>query len=276
MKYLKLVLIFFLIGSCKGQNDVSSFNTTWYEVKKQGNEYVIIKCGYDGEWLEIQHDSIFDHGTMEENKFKIHHVIQNENSTFLYINENEKYNISWINKKQGIAKVINDNNTKYYVNKPNLNNIKKLKGTNKDCISVEDFENPQKIVSTEESYSIDGIWKLNCEDGIGSISIKNNEASLVVLFNQIYIHLIEIKRYDFEQGIAYKLKEIPEDSGSFGAQLPWKDYLNDKPICYIKKKGDNIYWYGFYNKKTKKREITDSEFNQENNNKEVILKKCHD
>ncbi|MCY0978692.1 hypothetical protein PGH12_10605 [Chryseobacterium wangxinyae] len=88
--------------------------------------------------------------------------------------------------------------------------------------------------------------------------------------------MVETKRYDFEKGIAYKLKIIPEDSGNFGAKLPWNEYLNDQSIAYIKVVDENtlkFYWYGFYNKKTKKREMTDCEFIQESNNKEVILKK---
>jgi hypothetical protein len=63
-----------------------------------------------------------------------------------------------------------------------------------------------------------------------------------------------------------------------GSNLNWKEYLNDEPIAYIKIIDDNtinFYWYGFYNKKTKKREFKDNSFYQETPIKDIILKKCN-
>lgn len=137
--------------------------------------------------------------------------------------------------------------------------------------------NKEKTKGTAVQSNIDGTWKLNCETGVGNIFINNNEASLVVLYNQIYIDLLELKRYDYENGIAYKLKEVPEDIGKLGLQLNWKEYINDEPIAYIKMIDNNtmnFYWYGFYNNKTKKREFKEINFNQETKNQEIILKKC--
>lgn len=135
----------------------------------------------------------------------------------------------------------------------------------------------EKSTNLSTQFNIDGIWKLNCETGIGNIFINGKNASLVVLYNQIYIDLTEIKRYDYEKGIAYKLKGIPEDIGNIGLKLNWKEYVNDEPIAYIKmidNKTMNFYWYGFYNNKTKKREFKEVNFNQETTNKEIILVKC--
>ncbi|WP_326983274.1 hypothetical protein VUJ46_01630 [Chryseobacterium sp. MYb264] len=134
-----------------------------------------------------------------------------------------------------------------------------------------------KSVSTI-SYSADGTWQTNCTEGIGSMTIKGKQASLVVMSNQIYIQLVETKRYDSEKGIAYKLKNIPEDLGNFGIKLPWKDYLNDKTIAYVKVIDDktlHFYWYGFYNDKIKARDFTESNFNQESQEKDIVLKKCY-
>lgn len=128
-----------------------------------------------------------------------------------------------------------------------------------------------------QSYSANGRWLIDCENGVGKLSIKDKEASLIVLYNQIYIDMIELKRYDTEKGIAYKLKEIPEDIGNIGRDLNWKEYINDEPIAYIKFINDktiHFYWYGFYNKKTKKREFEETNFNQETPNKEIVLKLC--
>lgn len=280
MKFLKLFLIFLALNSCKGQKDVSDFTTTWYEVKKQGNNYLIVDCGYEGESFKIQNDSIYDHGTMEDSTFKIHHIVKGDDLTSFYINENDKYKISWIDKTKGIIKRESDIDgytTKYYVSKVNLNKINRVKGSSKDCISSEDYTEPAKISESSKIYSANGTWKTNCSEGIGSITIEGKEASLVVMSNQIYIQLIETKRFDSEKGIAYKLKKTPEDLGTLGIKLPWKDYLNDQTIAYIKvidNKTLNFYWYGFYNEKTKKRDFTESNFNQESKEKDIVLKKC--
>ncbi|GAA4770930.1 MULTISPECIES: hypothetical protein [Flavobacterium] len=89
--------------------------------------------------------------------------------------------------------------------------------------------------------------------------------------------MVELKRYNSEKGISYKLKKIPEDIGSLGRDLNWKEYINDEPIAYVKiidNKTINFHWYGFYNKKTKKREFEEINFNQETNSKEIVLKLC--
>lgn len=263
--------------------NASDYTTTWFEIKKQGNNYTIVDCGYEGQSFKIQNDSIYDHDIMEDSSFKIHHIVKKDDLTSFYINEKDKYSISWINKEKGIIKRvsdIDDNIIKYYVNKSNLNKITKVKGTSKDCISSEEFDKPNRPTNTSTntlSYSADGTWKTNCTEGIGSMTIEGKEASLVVLTNQIYIQLIETKRYDSEKGIAYKLKKIPEDLGTLGIKLPWKNYLNEQTIAYIKVIDDktlNFYWYGFYNEKTGKREFKESSFNQESKKSDIVLKKC--
>ncbi len=131
--------------------------------------------------------------------------------------------------------------------------------------------------NSAESFSANGRWLIDCENGVGKLSIRNKQASLTVLYNQIYIDMVELKRYNSEKGISYKLKKIPEDIGSLGRDLNWKEYINDEPIAYVKiidNKTINFHWYGFYNKKTKKREFEEINFNQETNSKEIVLKLC--
>lgn len=51
--------------------------------------------------------------------------------------------------------------------------------------------------------------------------------------------------------------------------MDWKSFVNDKSLYF--------YWYGFYNSKTKKREFTECEFQQETkgrNERNVVLIKC--
>ncbi|WP_435525926.1 hypothetical protein [Chryseobacterium indoltheticum] len=112
---------------------------------------------------------------------------------------------------------------------------------------------------------------VNCENGAANLTIEGKDASLVLLYNQIYIDMTELKRFDFENGISYKLKEIPEDIGNIGRNLNWKEYINNEPIAYIKMIDDktyHFYWYGFYNKKTKKESLKKIVFNMR-----LIMKK---
>lgn len=142
-KFLKLILIFFILGltiSCKGQNNFPEINTSWFEVKKQRGQYIIIDCGYEGGWIRIKNDSITDHGIMEENTFKIKRFARENKSIYIYIDKKDKYEIFWVDKRLGIIKLVNgvDNNSvKYYVNKYNLKKIKKIKGSTTDCITSE-------------------------------------------------------------------------------------------------------------------------------------------
>ncbi len=195
-----------------------------------------------------------------------------------YLKEGNLYEVCTINgfdnSKNCTYLKVEKSETGYKIYDIKVNDVKSILNYSGD---EEEKNNGSGNVNTE--YSANGEWRINCGDGVASITVKNKEASLVVLSNQIYIELVETKRYGFEKGIAYKLKNIPEDSGSFGVRLPWEEYLNNQPIAYIKIVDENtlkFYWYGFYNNKTKKRDMTDCEFNQESNKKEVILKKCNE
>lgn len=164
----------------------------------------------------------------------------------------------------------------FILEKKSLNASEEMTNNSKEFLTALIIDK-EKSINLTAQVNIDGLWKLNCETDTGNIFINGKDASLVVLYNQIYIDLTELKRYDFENGIAYKLKEIPEDIGNIGLKLNWKEYVNDEPIAYIKmidNKTMHFYWYGFYNKNSKKREFKEIEFNQEPINKEIILKKC--
>lgn len=161
-----------------------------------------------------------------------------------------------------------------YVN----NNWKLIHIMNADAIPIDNIlKFKTSIIQKELVGSNTSTWRTNCKEGFTYIKINGKNASLVVASNQIYIDLVETKRYDFEKGIAYKLEKIPEDMGRGGMGLNWEEYINDKPIVYVKMIDDNhmyFYWYGFYNKKTKKREFLESDFNVENKSKDIILTKC--
>ncbi|AZA53427.1 hypothetical protein [Chryseobacterium sp. G0201] len=125
-------------------------------------------------------------------------------------------------------------------NKVNLDTISVKNSTTNEIKTIKENNcDDGDEVSNSIDYSVNGRWKMSCGEGVGSLTVQNKNASLVVLSNQIYIEMTETKRYDFEKGIAYKLKQIPEDLGTYGIKLDWKQYLNDKPIAYIKVIDDN-------------------------------------
>ncbi len=197
----------------------------------------------------------------------LNYIYPYKRTYYLYIEETK----SWSFLKD---KIITDGSDEKNITKLNeLNEMMNFKHyiTKKD--SIKSQTSPQKL----GNYSDDGNWRTDCNTGMTSFNISGKNGFLVVAANQIYIDLVETKRYDFEKGIAYKLEKIPEDMGRGGMGLNWQEYINDKPIVYVKKIDDNhmyFYWYGFYNGKTKKREFLESDFNVENKSKDIILTKC--
>ncbi|ANF52729.1 hypothetical protein A0O34_20415 [Chryseobacterium glaciei] len=234
---------------------------------KSGNN-LFKPCDAEIETYKFYKDSIY-HNMGQESDMITKIQISNNNQKISYkgfnTNTNDYESIS-IEKIEPFYLKINN---ELFIDELYKSKIKLIKENNCD-----DDEITKSI-----DYSINGRWKINCGEGIASMTVQNKNASLIVLANQIYIEMTETKRYDFEKGIAYKLKEIPEDLGTYGIKLDWKEYINDKPIAYVKVIDENtinFYWYGFYNNKTNKREMTECQFNQDSNNKDLILKKCNE
>lgn len=302
MRYLKLLLIILTINSCKGQNDASDILTSWYEVNKQGDNYYIVDCGYSGESFKIQNDSILDHGIMEDSVFKIQHIIKKKNIISLYINDKEKYDISWIDKSRGIIKRVSSLDgslIKYYVNITNLNKINRVKGTSKDCMSSDDFDikesntsqknNVSNVNLTEDtkfinnyksSDNIIGLWQLDCSiqnNGIEIYESNNNLVGTLALVPPAIFIDVSIEKGE-NQNIYY-LKYLSQD---MDPPMASENKINEKNTSKSENIGKIILeneklkltWYGIYNIKTKKRTNTKSQFNDFKNSKFVTLKKC--
>ncbi|MBF4491720.1 hypothetical protein IR010_04140 [Flavobacterium sp. MR2016-29] len=218
---------------------------------------------------------------VEPINYKIEKIEKTDIGINLYFKEESfYYSVSLINNNLGILYWRNlsvkgnkiDNDFSFYTI-----DSKRLKEAN---LEKENCDEDTKEINSN-NYLENGKWKIDCENSVGSMIIKDKKASLIVLFNQIYIELEEVKRYNSEKGIAYKLREKPEDLGNFGIKLDWENFINDKPIAYIKIIDSStlyFYWYGFFNNQTRKREFTECEFQQESNKKHednhVILMRC--
>ncbi|KFF01786.1 hypothetical protein [Flavobacterium hydatis] len=280
-KLFRLILLISTFSSCqetKSKIDFSVVNNhTLYEVKKINSINSIYEpCDATNKKYSIK-DSLLVYTTAQDGDFRyrILGIKKNNNDYELQIkNTDPTQNVSILN----ICKIDDKYysiNGKVFIDSIFINTIPHIKQPCKECDNCDDVK---KQININEVIP-NGYWKIDCKNGNSSINIKDKTAFLEVMFNQIYIDMIEIKRYDSDNGIAYKLKEIPEDKGNFGVNLNWKEYVNDKPIAYVKIIDDNtlyFYWYGFYNKKTQKREFTECGFQQENrkNQQEIILKKC--
>lgn len=177
----KLIFLICIIGitiSCRSQNDKNDYLGEWIEIKKQNDNYVIIKCDYEGDKLIVSDDTIIQKETMEDSNYKINHITTNEKSTFIFPNENEDIYIKfeWIDKQRGVAKwQILDNNSRFYVIKSKFKELKSIKGTIKDCITNEeagDVVNDSFLINnSNDTFSIDDD---NC------ISIKNKKQETIL------------------------------------------------------------------------------------------------
>jgi len=149
---LCIALVSILFFSCTKEKETTNYIGKWTEVKKTGNDFVIVNCGYEGENLTIYADSIFVHGTMEDYTMPLDHISQAKNTTQLYSDKDEKayYSFTWEDKSRGIAKFELRQEgipeiTKYYVNSDKLKTIKVVKGTSVDCITSEDEDEKEVI-----------------------------------------------------------------------------------------------------------------------------------
>lgn len=276
-----LLIFFWILFSCQdGKKELknSSQNNnkteslighTFLKVTQKKSDKILFKpCDANIETFKIYKDSIY-HNMGQEYDIITKIKSFNKDQIILFEGFNTNLNKNEVLNFEKIDQFYWKINNELYIDDLYKSKISLIKEVN--CDSNE------KIEIGTIKYSANGIWSIDCANGIGSMTINGKTSSLIVLSNQIYIEMVETKRYDFEKGIAYKLKEIPDDLGTYGIKLDWKEYVNDKPIAYIKIIDDNtinFYWYGFYNKKTNKREMTECQFNQDSNEKDIVLKKC--
>ncbi|MFH7016372.1 hypothetical protein [Flavobacterium sp. FlaQc-47] len=282
-KLFKLLLLISTFSSCQEiKTDFTEIkNHSFYEVKKINSINSIYEPCDASNKKYILKDSILIYTSAQDGDFryKVLNFSKNHEGYQLKIKNNDPtQNISSLSIRKIDTKYFSING-KTYIDSVFIKTIPHIKQSCEECGNCDDVQEKVDDKKDIKNHAPDGYWKINCRNGNTSMNINNKTAFLEVMFNQIYIDMIELQRYDSENGIAYKLKEIPEDKGVLGAKLNWKEYLNDNPIAYVKVIDKNtmyFYWYGFFNKKTQKREFIECGFQQEKSEskQEIILKKC--
>lgn len=294
------IVLSFLVLSCKKENIVNKkevlkehskidiIGHTFFKVTETDSGKVLYKpCGANIEKYVIYNDSIFHNLGQEYFMLNVTSIQRIEK--YVAYKTIYKYNKEIPDTNDSIIKIVPIDKIKKFwkINNEvfidsvyaNTLSIKKELPCDEDCYDCE--ENKEQASGLEKNDIINGTWKGSCEGGKASMDVENGNAFLEVMFNQIYIDMIEISRNDIEKGIAYKLKEKPEDLGSYAIKMDWENFINDKPVAYIKIIDDKtlyFYWYGFYNSKTKKREYTKCKFqldsNEDYEDHHIVLKKC--
>ncbi|MFB9110639.1 hypothetical protein [Flavobacterium gyeonganense] len=299
LKVIFNIILLSIIISCKDKIDNKSIGNeseiikeyskidveghTFFKVTETDSGKILFKpCGANFEKYVMFGDSIFHHLGQEHFMFKITSKEISENQIIYKLIY--KYNLEVPDTADSLIKIIPlDKNQKYW----KINNDIFIDSIFSNTIPIHKelpcdevcYDCPI-IDNLKGNKKITGTWKVNCENGNASIKIEEGSAFLEIMFNQIYIDMIEIKGNNSEKEIRYKLKEKPEDLGSFATKMDWENFVNDKPIATIKEINEKtiyFYWYGFYNSKTKKREFTECEFQQEINEKNegnIVLVKC--
>jgi hypothetical protein len=196
MKNILLTLLtLFAVIACKQQETATDYTGTWLQIKKTGNNYVMVNCGYPGESIEATATTVLNKGTMEDFEFIIDHIEAQDNSITLYGDTSAKnyYKFTWVNKQEGIAQWDSKYEgtpivTGYYVTQAGSKQIKKVKGDGTDCITHEDVGD----VVNDTFTTANGEVTLTIENG-NCISLKDK--AVTQLYENCYeVNFVELRK----------------------------------------------------------------------------------
>lgn len=190
-------LLSILLFSCADDKASEAYLGKWTELKKTGNGYVIVNCGYEGQSITVYKDSVFSKGTMEDFTLPVDHA-KYADSVQLYSDKTEKtyYSFSWADEKKGIAKWLFKQDglpdiVRYYVNNSNLKNIKTIKGTPEDCVTTDEATEEPEDIFKPDFTTKDGktALKLNRENCLELIDVKQQTTLLDKCFDDVMLQI---------------------------------------------------------------------------------------
>ena len=121
--------------------------------------------------------------------------------------------------------------------------------------------------------SAEEMWAVDCDSGVGSITIRERNADLVVNSNQI---LISTKVVRDGEGMSFYLEE-PIDLGRGGMMLHWDDFSTKEKIAHGILRGQNMVfsWKGFFDRKISKYVwVSESDFSAKNSKGDIVMSRC--
>ncbi len=151
---------------------------------------------------------------------------------------------------------------------------------------IKHFSNlfPDKNESTKEKkdYRADlkGEWGVNCEDGLTTFRINEDEGVISLYGNAIYIDVNVEKLSDTEYTLKFKGIATQKDWVDNPLKVTESNISREKIIgkFFVKQDGSvELQWIGLYNVKKQKIDYSGNDFSliKENGNKSpVLLKKC--
>jgi hypothetical protein len=176
-KNISILFLLVFIFSCRQPEQSAGYTGIWMEVKKSGNTFQRIDCGYANETITATSDSLYQKGVMEDFNFKVDHIKHAEDKTTFFTDKEELsfYSFSWIDQELGIAKWETSINgelmSRYFVNQLNQKIVKTVKGTETDCITSEDQgDQVNEFLPIGDGTKTLYVQNNNC------ISIQNNNA----------------------------------------------------------------------------------------------------
>lgn len=192
----------------------------------------------------------------------------------------QDYNLEWLknikisedkSKKNTYKVIINDNGS--------INSISVVIKKELNQYKINDINNLPTVTGktqNNENYSskeVTGTWKVYCEEKRSSfLFFDSSHGYLDIYMNNDYARVsVEVfqntdVKYSVLTGITRHNKFVN-----------WLDISTDSIVCKIKRIDDSkleMEWLGFYNKKTKKREMVKNPFNNLNQNKSIELINC--
>lgn len=247
----------------------------WYELYQEKNTYVL-PCHNFPERIKAAKNHLTAELT-EPTDLTVSKVDVAEGGFNIYFkgNDNFYYNFKWVNQAKSIGMwtyisegKVDSSLTFITIDQSKLkeNNFKKQNCANGLTANGDTGKTPF------------GDWRRTC-DGIPYLSVTTKGGELVVNDNQIVIK-IRTESVPASPG-AYNIKLFkPSDLGAGGMRLDWDSFSTDSTIAQLRltnKPGKAIFsWFGFFNKKTVKRDWVDqSDLNLETDNNAIDVQKCN-
>ena len=240
---------------------------TFLKVTKIKSKKVLYKpCYASIETYKFYKDSIYHNWGQEHYNFKGVYTINNDGSyLFKGLNTNyseNEYTLK-INKVKGtdFFWYINDD---IFIDSLNIKQILFQKE-----ICEEDINKP--IKNNHQILDINGTWKVACiEDKSALLIFDKSRGYLDIRINNDYARVsVDIKEYNHIYNLKYNVLTGITRHNEF---VDWLDISHDSIIgdFTIKDKNIKFNWLGFYNTKTRKRELNQNIFEKDS----ILLEKC--